>query len=169
VSQLRWYPAYIGIGSNLESPLEQVTRGIEALQRIDQSLLVVCSHLYRSKPVGIVEQPDFINAVASMLTRLDAHTLLEALNAIEHDHGRVRTDQQWGPRTLDLDLLSYSSDMLDDDVLTLPHPRIVERNFVLLPWQEIAPHYRVPGLATVAELAANFESDDPDIEQLDAA
>jgi 2-amino-4-hydroxy-6-hydroxymethyldihydropteridine diphosphokinase len=169
VSQPRWYPAYIGIGSNLESPLEQARRGIEALRCIDQSLLVACSHLYRSKPVGIVDQPDFINAVATVLTRLDSHALLAALNAIEDDHGRVRTGQQWGPRTLDLDLLSYSSDILVDDVLTLPHPRIAERNFVLLPWQEIAPHYRIPGLATVAELAAKFESDDPDIEKLDAA
>ena len=164
----RWYPAYIGIGSNLESPVDQVERGIETLGKIDNSILVACSGLYCSKPVGLIEQPDFINAVASILTQLPARKLLDALQAIELDHGRVRDGPRWGPRTLDLDLLSYGSATLDDDRLVLPHPRIRERLFVLLPWQEIAPHYFVPGLATVSELTQNLGDDVSGIVKLGA-
>ena len=164
----RWYPAYIGIGSNLESPVEQVERGIEALRRIENSILVARSGLYRSEPVGFTDQPDFINAVASMLTQLDASALLVALQSIEDQHGRVRDVPRWGPRTLDLDLLSYGSVTLAKDTLVLPHPRVSERNFVLLPWQEIAPHYFVPGLATVAELAGSLGDDVSGIVELGA-
>ena len=168
MNQPRWYPAYIGIGSNLDSPVEQVERGIQALRHIENSILIACSRLYRSKPVGLTEQPDFINAVASIITQLDPRELLVALLAIESEHGRVRNGPRWGPRILDLDLLSYGSATLDDDALVLPHPRIKERNFVLLPWQEIAPHYFVPGLATVTELAGNLGDDASGIVELGA-
>jgi len=168
VSRPRWYPAYIGIGSNLDSPAVQVERGIQALRSVDDSMLIAHSGFYRSKPVGITDQPDFVNAVASMLTQLDAHELLAALNAIEDDHGRVRDGPRWGPRILDLDLLSYGSASLGDEMLVLPHPRILERNFVLLPWQEIAPHYLVPGLSTVAELAGMLDEGDSGLVRLDA-
>ncbi len=155
MSAAHWVPAYVGIGSNLESPARQVERGIAALATIVDSLLVLQSGFYRTAPMGPIEQPDFVNAVAALLTQLEPHELLSALQAIEDSHGRVRDGERWGPRTLDLDLLSFSDATLTDDVLTLPHPGIAEREFVLLPWCDVAPHYRIPGLASVAELAAS--------------
>jgi 2-amino-4-hydroxy-6-hydroxymethyldihydropteridine diphosphokinase len=168
VTATRWYPAYIGIGSNLDSPVEQVERGIEALRHIHDSKLIACSGLYRSKPVGFIDQPDFINAVASIVTQLDPPAVLAALHAIEAECGRIRSGPRWGPRTLDLDLLSYGSATLATDALVLPHPRVKDRSFVLLPWQEIAPYYFVPGLATVTELAGNLGDDISDIVRLGA-
>ena len=164
----RWYPAYISIGSNLDSPIEKVKSGIDALRRIENCILIRSSGLYRSKPVGFADQPDFINAVASVVTQLDAHALLAAMHAIEDAYGRVRNGPRWGPRTLDLDLLSYGNATLATDTLVLPHPRVRDRSFVLLPWQEIAPHYAVPGLTTVAELAGNLGDDVSGIVKLDA-
>ncbi|MGI9205527.1 MAG: 2-amino-4-hydroxy-6-hydroxymethyldihydropteridine diphosphokinase [Woeseiaceae bacterium] len=162
----RWRPAYIGIGSNLDSPSEQVERGTAALAQISKSILVRYSCQYRSAPMGPDNQPDFVNAVAAMLTQLEPHDLLRELQAVELEHGRRRDGDRWGPRTLDLDLLSISNLVFSDDALTLPHPGIAERNFVLLPWQEIAPHYRIPGLATVAELAREASLLKPKIERM---
>jgi 2-amino-4-hydroxy-6-hydroxymethyldihydropteridine diphosphokinase len=167
VNKPRWWPAYIGIGSNLESPAEQVAQAVAALREIPDCLLVHESGLYRSAPMGPQDQPDFINAVVSLLTQLDAVELLQGLQGIEEIQGRARNAEQWGPRTLDLDLLAYSSQISNDQVLTLPHPRIAERNFVLLPWNEITPHFRVPGLASVAGLAAKVSGTEPRIERLD--
>ena len=163
----RWWPAYIGIGSNLESPAEQVAQAVTALREIPDCLLVHESRLYRSAPMGPQDKPDFINAVVSLLTQLDAVELLQGLQGIEEIQGRARNAEQWGPRTLDLDLLAYSSQISNDEELTLPHPRIAERNFVLLPWNEITPHFRVPGLASVADLAAKVSGTEPRIERLD--
>ena len=162
-----WWPAYIGIGSNLESPAEQVAQAINALREMPDCLVIQESGLYRSAPMGPQEQPDFINAVVSLLTRLDAVELLQGLHGIEEIQGRARNAEQWGPRTLDLDLLAYGSQISNDEELTLPHPRIAERNFVLLPWNEISPHFRVPGLASVADLAAQVSGTEPRIERLD--
>lgn len=148
-----WRPAYIGIGSNLDNPSEQVENGVSALAKIADSMLVLRSGLYRSAPMGPADQPDYNNAVAALLTRLEPHALLRELQTIELAHGRKRDGDRWGPRTLDLDLLSYSNMIFSDDTLTLPHPGIAERDFVLLPWQEIAPNVGIPGLASVASLA----------------
>jgi len=169
VSAPHWRPAYIGIGSNLDSPSEQVERGIAALANIAKSFLVLQSSQYRSAPMGpAASQPDFVNAVAALLTQLSPHDLLREMQTIELAHGRKRDGDRWGPRTLDLDLLSFSNLVFSDDTLTLPHPGIAERNFVLLPWREIAPHVRVPGLASVVELARTVSLREPKIERMSA-
>ena len=163
-----WIPAYIGVGSNLENPEAQVRSAIAELGGLPNTTLALSSSLYRSAPLGPVDQPDFVNAVAAVLTHLSPVELLAALQEIENAHGRKRGAERWGPRTLDLDLLSYGNVREALDELTLPHPGIAQRNFVLLPWQEIAPHYRIPGLATVAELAKQVSRHDPAIERLRA-
>jgi len=167
VNKPHWWPAYIGIGSNLESPAEQVTRAVKTLRETPGCLLIHGSGLYRSAPMGPQDQPDFINAVVSLLTQLEAIELLQGLHGIEERQGRARNVGKWGPRTLDLDLLAYGSQVTNGEELTLPHPRIAERNFVLLPWNEITPHFRVPGLASIAELAARVSGTEPRIERLD--
>jgi 2-amino-4-hydroxy-6-hydroxymethyldihydropteridine diphosphokinase len=166
VSTAHWWPAYIGIGSNLESPAKQVRQAISALRQLPDCLLIHESGFYRSAPMGPQDQPDFINAVVSLLTQLDAAKLLSGLHDIEEKHGRERNAEQWGPRTLDLDLLAFGNQTSDSEKLKLPHPRIAERNFVLLPWNEITPQYRVPGLASVADLAAKVSTTEPGIERL---
>jgi 2-amino-4-hydroxy-6-hydroxymethyldihydropteridine diphosphokinase len=168
VNAANWHPAYVGVGSNLDEPVEKVKSGIDDIGSVDDCVVVLRSSLYRSKPMGPADQPDFVNAVVALLTRLPPAELLSRLQAIENEHGRERGEVRWGPRTLDLDLLSYGTVITRSDELELPHPGIVERNFVLLPWQEIAPHYHVPGLATVAKLAGGISDADPLIERLGA-
>ena len=140
----RWRPAYIGIGSNLDSPAEQVRSGIRSIGNFADTRLVLRSPLYRSSPLGPQDQPDFINAVVAVLTLLEPEALFELMQQTEHEHGRDRSAGHWGPRTLDLDLLSFSSVEVTTGKLTLPHPGIADRNFVLLPWSDIAPNYKVP-------------------------
>lgn len=165
MSRPLWRPAYIGIGSNLESPTRQIERGIEALSLIADSIVVCRSGNYRSAPFGPVSQPDFINCVAGIITRLEPRRLLELLQTIEDARGRDRAAERWGPRTLDLDLLACGSLRFDEEHLTLPHPGIAERNFVLLPWAEIAPAYQIPGLGSVARLASDSPAQ-PEIKRL---
>lgn len=152
----RWLPAYIGVGSNLDSPFEQLDRGIAALAGLPQTLVVLQSGRYQSAPFGPVKQPDFINAVVALLTQLPPGELLDKLKDIEARQGRDHNAKRWGPRTLDLDLLAYSQLVLDEDRLIVPHPGIAGRNFVLLPWSEIAPHFHVPGLGSVSQLASQL-------------
>lgn len=159
-----WRPAYVGIGSNLDSPVTQVKEAMLALNVLPESFLTLRSGLFRSRPLGPADQPDFVNAVVAFMTRLEPHDLLAQLKSLEKVRGR-RDAPRWGPRLIDLDLLALSSLTLQDGHLTLPHPGIAERNFVLLPWAEIAPHYTVPGLATVAELARRAPAKPP-IERL---
>jgi 2-amino-4-hydroxy-6-hydroxymethyldihydropteridine diphosphokinase len=161
-----WWPAYIGIGSNLDSPVQHVQSAIGALGLLPDCFLAARSGLYRSAPLGPVDQPNFINAVAAIMTTLDAPELLSNLQNIENDHGRVRGSEHWGPRTLDLDLLMYGKLIQDDPRLILPHPGIPERNFVLLPFAEIAPDVVIPGLASVAMLASKVDQSRPAIEKL---
>ena len=148
-----WYPAYIGIGSNLGAPRERVLEALARLGAIAATRLVLRSGLYRSRPFGPVAQPDFVNAVAGLLTRLSSGELLAALQAIEAAMGRPPERLKWGPRVIDLDLLSYARERRREAALTLPHPGIVERNFVLYPLAEIAPDLELPGLGRVAVLA----------------
>lgn len=162
----RWQPAYVAIGSNLDSPREQVERAVAALGRIENTLLVRTSPLYRSAPLDGSDQPDYINAVSALMTRLDAERLLSCLQDIEKAQGRSRGADKWGPRTLDLDLLVYSGAMIDENNLKVPHPGIGERNFVLLPLLDIAPHLTIPGLGRVAGLAAAADTSTPRIEKL---
>lgn len=161
-----WRPAYIGIGSNLDSPRQQVERAVAALGDIDDTVLVRTSPLYRSAPLDGSRQPDYINAVSAVLTRLDAAALFARLRQIERAQGRVRDGSKWGPRTIDLDLLVFSGLSIDAEDLTVPHPRIKDRNFVLLPLSDVAPHLRVPGLGTVSRLAGAVTRTEPRIEKL---
>jgi 2-amino-4-hydroxy-6-hydroxymethyldihydropteridine diphosphokinase len=154
-----WQPAYIGVGSNLEDPRTQVLAALERLRQLPHTRLVLASSLYRSRPLGKVSQPDFINAVAAILTQLDAMALLKELRSIESAMGRPGKHEHWGPRIIDLDLLAFGSERRQEAELTLPHPGIVERNFVLYPLAEIAPDLELPGLGRVADLAAAVTSE----------
>lgn len=131
--------AWIGLGSNLDRPASQLRRALNELAAMTDSTVLAASHFYRTAPVGgPVGQPAFCNAAAALMTRLSPHALLASLHAIEAAHGRIR-DVRWGPRTLDLDILAYDDLCSMDPVLTLPHPRVRERGFVLVPLAEIAP------------------------------
>ena len=143
--------AFIGLGSNLEDPVVQVRAGFAALAGLPQTTLVACSSLYRSEPVGYRQQPDFINAVALLETQLSPRALLDALLAIERTRGRVR-DFPNAPRTLDLDVLIYDDLVCQEPGLIIPHPRLHERAFALMPLAEIAPDFVVPGRGRVADL-----------------
>ena len=159
-----WFPAYVGIGSNLQMPVQQVEKAAELLAHIPGSRLVSLSSFYRSAPFGGIEQPDFVNAVAAMLTTLGPREFLDALQAIEARQGREPGETRWGPRVLDLDLLVYSTVTLDVPGLGIPHPGIGERNFVLLPLAEIAPDLAIPGLGRVAGIPVNM--DEPSISRI---
>lgn len=147
--------AYIGIGSNLNDPAAQVQQAFQGLAELTASRLIVRSSLYRTPPVGgPAGQPDYVNAVAALDTELNPDELLTALQAIEAQQGRVRT-VRWGPRTLDLDVLLYGSMQRDAPRLTLPHPRLHERAFVLYPLYDIAPDLMIPGQGSLTELLRN--------------
>jgi 2-amino-4-hydroxy-6-hydroxymethyldihydropteridine diphosphokinase len=126
----------VGFGANLGDPADTIARAIEACGRLGWVRAV--SPLYRSAPIGLVDQPDFLNAVAALDTDLDAAAVLAGLHQIEAEFGRVR-DVRWGPRTLDLDLIAYGEMESSDPALELPHPRAHEREFVLRPLADIAP------------------------------
>jgi 2-amino-4-hydroxy-6-hydroxymethyldihydropteridine diphosphokinase len=139
-TQLR---AWIGLGSNLEDPLAQVSTALQELKLLPDTTLAARSSLYRSDPVGPPGQPDYINAVAALDTRLEPEALLDALQAIEQMHQRVRKIH-WGPRTLDLDLLLYGDQVISTPRLIVPHAYMTERNFVLWPLAELAPELILP-------------------------
>ncbi|MBS0590910.1 MAG: 2-amino-4-hydroxy-6-hydroxymethyldihydropteridine diphosphokinase [Proteobacteria bacterium] len=146
--------AYIGLGSNLDAPCEQVERALRALDMLSQTRLVTRSCLYRTPPWGGIAQPDFINAVAEIETSFEAHELMRALLDIEHRAGRRRAGERNGPRVLDLDLLVYADERIDSSDLKIPHPYLHERAFVLVPMAEIAPQLSVPGRGVVRDLLA---------------
>lgn len=148
--------AYVALGSNLGDPRQQVLDAMEALAKLPDTRLLKRSHLYRTPPWGVLEQPPFINAAVQLDTTLSPHGLLDALIGIEQTAGRERT-QRNGPRTLDLDLLYVDGVQLDDERLTLPHPRMTERAFVLLPLHDLAPSLQLPGRGSVAELLARLD------------
>ncbi len=150
--------AYLGLGSNLADPPAQLRRALAALARLPDSRLQAVSGLYRSPPMGPPDQPDYVNAVARLDTRLSPLALLDRLQAIERAQGRVR-GIHWGPRTLDLDLLLHGRARMRTERLVLPHPGLHERPFVLVPLAEIAPRLVLPGGAVVAELAAACSPD----------
>jgi 2-amino-4-hydroxy-6-hydroxymethyldihydropteridine diphosphokinase len=150
----RWLPAYVGIGSNLDDPRRQVERAFEALAQLPRSRLVLRSASYRTAPFGDVVQPAFVNAAAGLLTQLDPEGLLAELRRVERVLGREPPRERWGPRVIDLDLLVMGGETRATDALTLPHPGIAERDFVLYPLADIAPHLEVPGLGSVAVLRA---------------
>ena len=141
--------AYVALGANLVAPVAQIRAAIEALTRLPESQLLRASSLYRTAPVGIHGQPDFINAVAALETRLAPQALLTCLFEVEAQFGR-RRDFYHAPRTLDLDLLLYDEQVIDSPTLKLPHPRLHLRAFVLAPLVEIAPDCRIPGRGRAA-------------------
>lgn len=143
---------YIGLGSNLDDPKQQVRKALHALTGLPGSILCRYSSLYRSPPMGPQDQPDYINAVAELETGLSAAELLSLLQAIENQQGRVRGATRWGPRTLDLDILIYGQAQIKAPELTVPHPGIAERPFVLYPLAEIAPDLEIPGCGALQGL-----------------
>lgn len=149
--------AYVALGSNLGDPRQQVLDAFDALAGLPQSRLLARSRLYRTAPWGVLEQPPFVNAAALLETGLAPHALLDALLAIECAAGRVRDGERWGPRTLDLDLLHMPGMQMDDARLSLPHPRIAQRAFVLLPLHELDPLLELPGQGRVDRLLARVE------------
>ena len=136
--------AFIALGANLADPLGQIERAILALQSLPASTLLACSPLYRSRPMGPADQPDYINGVALLETRLTPHQLLDQTQRIELEQGRVRKAERWGPRTLDLDLLLFGDAVINDERLTVPHYGMKERDFVLLPLFDLAPDLVLP-------------------------
>jgi 2-amino-4-hydroxy-6-hydroxymethyldihydropteridine diphosphokinase len=135
--------AYVGLGSNLQDPVRQVEAAFEELDRLPRTRVVKRSSLYRTAPVGYADQPEFVNAVAQLETGLAAEQLLDELQGLEARHGRQRSFPN-APRTLDLDLLLFGDLVLRTERLTVPHPRMRERAFVLEPLREIAPHLELP-------------------------
>jgi 2-amino-4-hydroxy-6-hydroxymethyldihydropteridine diphosphokinase len=150
--------AYIGIGSNLDDPVSQVKEALEELDGIPDSVLVSQSSLYASKPMGPADQPDYVNAVAALDTLLSAGELLQALQNIEQRLGRERDGEKWGPRIIDLDLLLYGKKTIKTDTLTVPHPGLHERDFVIIPLAEIAGNLNIPGKGLLSTLIAACEN-----------
>ena len=154
-----WIPASIGLGSNQDDPVTQVRIALQELAALPGTRLVAASSLYRNPPMGPVEQPDYVNAVALVLTRLSARKLLLGLQALECAQGRARgAEPRWGPRRIDLDILTYGCRQIDDPDLVIPHAGISERNFVLFPLLEICPHLSIPGRGSVSKLASVLDA-----------
>ncbi len=145
---------FIAIGSNLADPLGQARRAISAMAALPETELQQASSFYSSRPMGPADQPDYVNAVARLTTRLAPLALLDQLQKIELEQGRVRKDERWGPRTLDLDLLLYGDRVIKHERLIVPHYGMQEREFVLLPLAEIAPALVLPCGTPLAQLVA---------------
>ena len=150
------YPvnAYIGLGSNLDNPGQQIVSALAALTGIAETQLFSFSGLYKSRPLGPADQPAYINAVAWLKTRRTAGSLLAALQTIENQHGRTRSGTRWGPRSLDLDILVYGKMAHTSQSLNIPHPGIKTREFVLYPLHEVAKHLMIPNLGAAHRLKA---------------
>lgn len=147
--------AYVGLGSNLGEPVQQIQSALAALAQLERCQLLAASSLYRSAPLNNMAQPDYVNAVAKMRSDLSAHELLNALHQIEHAHGRVR-GEHWGARYLDLDLLLFEALQQHDAKLTLPHPGLTQREFVVFPLLEIAPDLVLPDGTVLQHLAPSL-------------
>ena len=143
---------YIGLGANLADPKKQITQALEMLSQLKNSKLALYSSLYLSPPMGPQDQDHYINAVAKIVTELSPIELLDELQLIEKEQGRVRKKEQWGPRTLDLDLLLYSDKIINEPRLTVPHYGMKERAFVLVPLAEIEPQLTLPDGSNISVL-----------------
>ena len=153
-----WRPAYVAIGSNLDSPRDRVLEAFERIRKLHAARCVLRSRLYRSRPLGPQDQPQFVNAAVGLLTQLAPQDLLSELLAIERVMGRERK-QRWGPRVIDLDLLWMVDAAVTLPELTLPHPGVSTRNFVLYPLADIAPTLNIPGLGPVLELKSRVDDE----------
>jgi 2-amino-4-hydroxy-6-hydroxymethyldihydropteridine diphosphokinase len=149
---------YVGLGSNLEDPVAQVLEAVEELEMIPDSILVSRSSLYRGKPMGVADQPDYVNAVVAMDTLLSAENFLQELTRIEDLQGRVRDGDKWGPRIIDLDLLMYGKQKINTPDLTVPHPGMHERDFVIIPLSELAGDVNIPGQGRLTALINKCEN-----------
>ena len=150
--------AFVGIGSNLGEPESQIAAALEQLAAEDGIELVAVSTLRETEPVGYLDQPSFLNGAAQLETALPPRELLERLLEIESRLGRVRGEgPRFGPRTIDLDLLLYGDETIDEPGLTVPHPRLAERRFALEPLAELAPGLEIPGLGPVQTLLTELE------------
>jgi 2-amino-4-hydroxy-6-hydroxymethyldihydropteridine diphosphokinase len=155
---LLWRPAYVGIGSNLQSPRDRALEAIERMSTLDATRIVLRSQLYLTRPMGPLDQPDFINAAVGLLTQLSARDLLAGLLGIERSMGRDR-QERWGPRVIDLDLLWMIDSEIDEPGLTVPHPGVSTRNFVLYPLADIAPTIKIPRVGIVLDLKRDAGGD----------
>ncbi|WP_061708036.1 2-amino-4-hydroxy-6-hydroxymethyldihydropteridine diphosphokinase [Pseudenterobacter timonensis] len=153
--------AYIAIGSNLASPLEQVNAAVQALGEIPQSRVIAVSAYYRTPPLGPQDQPDYLNAAVALETALDAETLLNHTQRIELQQGRVRKAERWGPRTLDLDIMLFGNEVIHTDRLTIPHYDMKNRGFMLWPLFEIAPQLIFPDGETLKDILQQLNADKP--------
>jgi 2-amino-4-hydroxy-6-hydroxymethyldihydropteridine diphosphokinase len=152
--------AYIGLGSNLSEPIKQVKDAIKKIEKIPQSRITAHSSLYLSKPMGPQDQDDFINAVIALETSLSAIDLLDALQSIENEAGRIRKENRWGARILDLDIILFGNEVINSERLTIPHYGMAEREFVLLPLVEIAPLLQLPNGESVKLWSQNIPHND---------
>ncbi|MDF7676227.1 2-amino-4-hydroxy-6-hydroxymethyldihydropteridine diphosphokinase [Neisseriaceae bacterium ESL0693] len=154
--------AVIALGANLNQPAEQIQAALTLLDQTDAVTVLQASPLYCTRPVGYVDQPDFVNAVALIQTDLSAQALLRLLHEIEQHFGRQRTFRN-APRTLDLDIIDYAHQLINETDLQLPHPRAHERAFVMVPLAAIAPDYCIgQSSLTAAEMARQLTEADPD-------
>jgi len=153
-----WRPAYVAIGSNLGSPRERVLEAMERLAALGAPNTLLRSRLYLSRPMGPQDQPDFINAAAGLLTQHSPQEMLAGLLDIERSMGRNRRER-WGPRVIDLDLLWMVDAPVDEPGLTVPHPGVSIRNFVLYPLADIAPTIKIPGMGVVLDLKLKVGGD----------
>ena len=144
--------AYIAVGSNLADPVSQANLASETLKNLPRSTFIATSQLYSSTPMGPQNQPDYINAVVAIQTELTPIELLDCTQKIELEQGRVRNDERWGPRTLDLDIVLYGNEVIDSERLTVPHYGMKEREFVLYPLAEIAPSLQLPDGTELTDL-----------------
>ena len=149
---MAWRPAYVALGSNLSDPRRQVENAFDALAALPDARLVVRSSLWRSAPLGPQDQPEFVNAAAGLVTTREPREFLASLQAVERRLGKADPAVRWGPRVIDLDLVAFADLQVDEPGLTLPHPGLHRRNFVLYPLSEIAAELWVPGLARVRRL-----------------
>jgi 2-amino-4-hydroxy-6-hydroxymethyldihydropteridine diphosphokinase len=153
-----WRPAYVAIGSNLESPRERVLEAMDRLGALSAADTLLRSHLYLSRPMGPQDQPDYINAAAGLLTQSTPQELLAQLLDIERGMGRTQRER-WGPRVIDLDLVWMVDAAVDEPGLKVPHPGVSSRNFVLYPLADIAPTMKIPGMGTVLDLKRSVGGD----------
>jgi 2-amino-4-hydroxy-6-hydroxymethyldihydropteridine diphosphokinase len=151
---------WIGLGANLGNPATTLAAALDALHATDGIRVAEVSPAWHTPPWGVADQPEFLNAVAGLDTTLDAHALLAVLLDLERRLGRSRDGQRWGPRWVDLDLLVFGRAVIDEQNLVVPHPRLSERAFVLVPLHAVAPQLEIPGLGRVDELLAALDDNE---------
>ena len=151
---------YLGLGANLNAPRKQIHAAVAAIKALKDVEFVCVSHDYASKPMGPQDQPDYVNAVACVKTALEPEQLLDLTQAIELEHGRVRKEERWGPRPLDIDILLFGNDVIDTPRLTVPHYGLTEREFVVYPLFEIAPTLVLPNNQSLADITKTLPLND---------